>query len=76
MIRVAPSDSLEMLDMATHADNPSVDRIALITNDTDCVPAVKPARKAGLQVILVSMAGQPQCARDLLWHTAFRRTIP
>lgn len=38
------------LDVATFADSRSVDRVAFITNDTDCVPAMKHARKAGLQV--------------------------
>src|SRR5262249_42835848 len=41
------------LDMANHAVNKSVDVIALVTNDTDCIPAMKYARRNGLQVALV-----------------------
>ena len=35
------------LDIATHAMNGSVDRIILVTGDTDCLPAMKFARTAG-----------------------------
>jgi uncharacterized LabA/DUF88 family protein len=35
------------LDMATISANHSVDLIAVVTNDTDCIPAMKHARRAG-----------------------------
>lgn len=60
------------LDVATFSATRAVDRIALITNDTDCIPAMKHARKAGLQVVLVTFPGQ-ECASGLLWHSDFRR---
>jgi len=41
------------LDMATIAANRSVDLIAVMTNDTDCVPAMKLVRRAGIQIALV-----------------------
>ena len=41
------------LDMANYAANRAVDLIALVTNDTDCIPAMKYARRARLQVALV-----------------------
>lgn len=47
------------LDMANHASNRSVELIALATNDTDCIPAMKYARRAGLQVALVCL---PNCS--------------
>ena len=45
------------------------------TNDTDCVPAMKFARKSGLQVILIQV---PNCkpARELKEHSDFLRVIP
>lgn len=46
------------LDMAIYAANRSVDIIALITNDTDCIPAMKHARRSGLQVALIKL---PDC---------------
>lgn len=46
------------LDIATYAANRSLDRIVLITGDTDCLPAMKLARIAGLQVAIVQFPGQ------------------
>jgi uncharacterized LabA/DUF88 family protein len=40
------------LDIANFSNERSVDRIILISADTDCVPAMKYARIAGLQVVL------------------------
>lgn len=62
------------LDMANYASNRSVELIALATNDTDCIPAMKYARRAGLQVALVCL---PNCspARELLGHCDFVRKI-
>jgi uncharacterized LabA/DUF88 family protein len=62
------------LDMATFAVSRTVDRIALLTADTDCVPAMKQARIAGLQIILVRSPGQ-HVAPELLWHADFQRTL-
>lgn len=45
------------LDIATYADNRSVDRFVIFTADTDCIPAFKHARKLGLQVVLVDLPG-------------------
>ena len=62
------------LDIATYANNRSVDRIILITGDTDCLPAMKLARTAGLQVVLVRFPRQ-RLARELLWHSDFHRSV-
>jgi uncharacterized LabA/DUF88 family protein len=62
------------LDTATLSANHSVDLIALVTNDTDCIPAMKHARRAGLQVALVSVPGYNP-APELLAHSDFRRNI-
>ena len=62
------------LDMATISANKSVDLIAIVTNDTDCTPAMKHARRAGLQVALVAVPGY-QPAPELLSHADFRRNI-
>jgi uncharacterized LabA/DUF88 family protein len=63
------------LDMATMSSHRSVDLIALATNDTDCIPAMKHARRAGLQVALVVLPGYTP-APDLLAHADFHRAIP
>ena len=62
------------LDIATYANNRSVDRIILITGDTDCLPAMKLARTAGLQVVLVQFR-QQRLARELLWHSDYQRSV-
>jgi uncharacterized LabA/DUF88 family protein len=63
------------LDMATIAANRSVDLIALMTNDTDCIPAMKLVRRAGIQIALLCIPGcRP--TQELLTHTDFKRSIP
>lgn len=62
------------LDIATYATNRSVERIILITGDTDCLPALKFARIAGLQIVLVQFPRQ-RFAQELLWHSDFQRQI-
>ena len=62
------------LDVASYAADRSVDRVILVTGDTDCLPVMKRARTAGLQVVLVQFPKQ-QLARELLWHSDFRRSV-
>ncbi len=62
------------LDLAGFAARRVVDRVALVTGDTDCIPAMKLARIGGLQVVLVSLPGQ-RPAPDLLWHADFHRKL-
>ena len=38
------------LDIAAYAANRTVDRIVLVSNDTDCVPALKYGRRAGYRL--------------------------
>ena len=62
------------LDIANYAQMRSLDRIALVTGDTDCVPAMKHARKAGIQVIIVSLPGH-HLHETLKEHADFVRQI-
>lgn len=43
------------LDMAILSNNRSVDRVTLLSNDTDCIPAMKHVRRSGIQLSLVKM---------------------
>jgi uncharacterized LabA/DUF88 family protein len=63
------------LDMANYAANRAVELIALCSNDTDCVPAMKYARRAGLQVALICI---PHClpTPELVAHCDFVRKVP
>ncbi len=45
------------LDIAAYSALKCVDRIGLVTADTDCVPAMKLARKSGVQVVLFALPG-------------------
>jgi uncharacterized LabA/DUF88 family protein len=63
------------IDMANVSHNKSVDLIALATNDTDCIPAMKYARRCGLQVALVVVPGYTP-APELLSHSDYHRNIP
>lgn len=62
------------LDIAAHATQRTVDRIVLVTGDTDCLPAMKLARISGLQVVLVRFPKQ-KLATELLWHADFLREV-
>lgn len=62
------------LDIASHASMKSVERIILLTGDTDCIPAMKHARISGLQIVLVTFPGNP-VAPELLWHADFERRV-
>lgn len=63
------------LDMATFSQTKAIDRVILITGDTDCLPAMKHARISGLQVVLISVPKQ-KLVPELLWHADFERPIP
>ena len=63
------------LDVAAFSANRAVDRIVLVTGDTDCIPALKYGRKAGLQTVLVEPNGN-KLTRELLAHADFTRLVP
>lgn len=62
------------LDIAAYSAERLVHRIILVTNDTDCVPAMKFARKAGLQTVLIKV---PNCKTtpELVAHSDFKRSV-
>ena len=60
------------LDIAKFCETKAVDRIIIITNDTDCVPSMKYARIAGLQIVLMKFPGL-QAASELSRHADFHR---
>lgn len=62
------------LDIANHAAMKSVDRIILISGDTDCLPAMKHARINGLQIVLATLPNH-KVAPELLWHSDFERRV-
>jgi uncharacterized LabA/DUF88 family protein len=62
------------LDIANYAQNKSVDQIILVSNDTDCIPALKLARIAGLQTVLICTPGR-QPHRELASHADFVRKV-
>lgn len=62
------------LDMASYAATKSVDRIILVTGDTDCLPAMKHCRISGLQIVLTSLPKQ-KVAAELLWHSDYLRQL-
>lgn len=62
------------LDIANFANAHSIDRIILVTGDTDCIPAMKHARIAGLQIALIKFENH-RLAPELLWHSDFKRRV-
>ena len=62
------------LDVAAFSENHAVDRIILISNDTDCVPAMKYARRAGLQTVTIKLPNGT-VASELQYHSDFIRPI-
>lgn len=63
------------LDVAWLASKGIVERIILVTGDSDFVPAMKFARREGVQVVLVTM-GHKYIKQDLLIHADEVREIP
>ena len=62
------------LDIATFSYERTVERIILVTGDTDFIPAMKMARRSGLQVVLVQLVKLSH-VWGLLPHTDIVRKI-
>ena len=62
------------LDMANFCTSKSVDRVILVSGDTDCLPAMKHCRIEGLQIVLVTLP-KNKPAPELLWHSDIERPI-
>lgn len=62
------------IDIAAYSHKRIVDRIVLVTADTDCIPAMKHARKCGLQVVLCTVSGC-RIAHELRMHSDLVRDI-
>ncbi|MFT4080135.1 NYN domain-containing protein, partial [Rhodomicrobium sp.] len=62
------------LDIASYSASKAIDRIILVSGDTDCIPAMKHARKAGLQIVLITFPAH-KIASELLEHADYRREI-
>lgn len=62
------------LDIANFSVTRAVERIVLVTNDTDCIPAMKYGRRAGLQIVLMSFPGH-KTAPELLHHMDLHRRL-
>lgn len=62
------------LDIATYSDQRAIDRFIIITADTDCIPAFKHARKAGIQVVLIKFPSS-RFAREIPQHVDFIRDV-
>jgi len=62
------------LDIASYAATGTIDRIILVSGDTDCIPAMKHARISGLQVVLASPENRKVSA-ELASHADFVRYI-
>ncbi len=62
------------LDLALFSGTGAVQRVILITGDTDYIPALKHARKAGLQIVVIRLPGRA-IPKELLWHCDFQRSI-
>jgi uncharacterized LabA/DUF88 family protein len=62
------------LDIANYARNKLVCRIILVSNDTDCIPALKLARISGLQTVLICLPGRKPHS-ELAAHADYVRTV-
>jgi uncharacterized LabA/DUF88 family protein len=60
------------IDVATLAFNHYVDRIMVVTNDTDLIPALKVARRCGIQIVLAHI-GSFTPHHDLVEDADFKR---
>lgn len=62
------------LDIATYAMDRLVDRIILVTGDTDLIPAMKLARRCGVQIVGVDLPNFKQSA-EMRAHVDFSRAV-
>lgn len=62
------------LDIANYAGARTVERIVLVSGDTDCLPAMKHARICGLQIVLASPPNHT-VAPELRWHSDYARSV-
>ena len=62
------------LDIASYSALPQIHRIGLVTADTDCIPAMKHARKLGVQIALFYLPGQP-VSQELRQHADLIRDM-
>lgn len=62
------------LDIASYSASKAIDRIILVSGDTDCIPAMKHGRKAGLQIVLVTFPGH-HVAAEMLEHADYKRDV-
>ena len=62
------------LDMAHLAHQGNIDRIILITGDTDFIPAMKYVRKSSIQIVLAKLADR-NLSPSLITHADFVRLI-
>lgn len=64
------------LDIATFAERRSVDRILLVSGDTDMVPAMKHARKSGMEVVVLQLPAPTRALHELLFaHSDIVRSV-
>jgi uncharacterized LabA/DUF88 family protein len=63
------------IDVATLAFNHYVERIIVATNDTDLIPALKVARRCGIQVVIAQI-GSFTPHHDLVEDADFKRHYP
>jgi uncharacterized LabA/DUF88 family protein len=65
------------LDIATFSERGSLDRILLVSADTDMIPAMKHARKSGIEVGLIQLAAPSlELHPTLKAHADFVRHVP
>jgi uncharacterized LabA/DUF88 family protein len=62
------------LDIGVYSANRAANRIVLVSNDTDCIPALKHARRAGLQMVIIELPGC-SIAPELVSHTDYKRNV-
>ena len=65
------------LDIATLSQERRIDRIILVSADADMIPAMKHARKVGVQIVAIQLPGpnaQP-LNRRFLAHVDIKRTV-
>ena len=62
-----PHPARNGLDVAWLASNSIVERIVLVTSDSDFIPAMKFARREGVQIVLITM-GHYRIRRELKVH--------
>jgi hypothetical protein len=66
--------SIDVLNGNCRCPDHFIERLILVSNDTDCVPAMKYGRRSGIQIVVAELPNG-RVATELAMHADFNRRV-